>query len=140
MRHLHDRMHVLETRTAPPKEEDTSAADAAAAAMGYGGMGLMGLGGDTLMITNAPAGYGTLRKIYCVFPGVTSQCVILLLMYFFLPMSFVLQVVTARTLAMALPASPILTVSPPLATATAALLQVTVVEDTIKCSHPLPTC
>ena len=58
VRHLHDRMHVLETRTAPPKEEDTSAADAAAAAMGYGGMGLMGLGGDTLMITNAPAGYG----------------------------------------------------------------------------------
>lgn len=58
MRHLHERMHVLETRTAPPKEEDTSAADAAAAAMGYGlGMGIMG--NETLMITNAPAGYGT---------------------------------------------------------------------------------
>jgi len=57
VRHLHDRMHVLETRTAPPKEEDHSAADAAAAAMGYG-MGLMGMGNETLMITNAPAGYG----------------------------------------------------------------------------------
>jgi len=59
VRHLHDRMAVLETRTAPPKEEDTAAADAAAAAaMGYGmGMGMMG--NDTLMITNAPAyGYG----------------------------------------------------------------------------------
>lgn len=58
MRHLHDRMNVLENRTAPPKEEDTSAADAAAAAMGYG-MGMM-MGQDTLMITNAPAGYGKL--------------------------------------------------------------------------------
>ena len=48
-------MHVLETRTAPPKEEETNMADAAAAAMGYG-MGMMG--SDTLMITNAPAGYG----------------------------------------------------------------------------------
>ncbi len=56
MRHLHDRMNVLENRTAPPKEEDTSAADAAAAAMGYG-MGMM-MGSDTLMIANAPAGYG----------------------------------------------------------------------------------
>jgi hypothetical protein len=49
-------MNVLENRTAPPKEEDTSAADAAAAAMGYG-MGMM-MGSDTLMIANAPAGYG----------------------------------------------------------------------------------
>ena len=57
VRHLHDRMNVLENRTAPPKEEDTSAADAAAAAMGYG-MGMMGMGNETLMITNAPAGYG----------------------------------------------------------------------------------
>ena len=56
VRHLHDRMHVLETRTAPPKEEDTSAADAAAAAMGYG-MNMM-MGNETLMITNAPGGYG----------------------------------------------------------------------------------
>eukprot|EP00388_Colpodella_angusta_P026561 GDKK01006167.1.p1 GENE.GDKK01006167.1~~GDKK01006167.1.p1 ORF type:complete len:271 (-),score=62.64 GDKK01006167.1:275-1087(-) len=56
VRHLHDRMNVLENRTAPPKEEDHSAADAAAAAMGYGMIG--GLMNDTLMITNAPAGYG----------------------------------------------------------------------------------
>lgn len=56
VRHLHDRMNVLETRTAPPKEEDTAAADAAAAAMGYG-MNMM-MGNETLMITNAPAGYG----------------------------------------------------------------------------------
>lgn len=57
VRHLHDRMNVLENRTAPPKEEDTSAADAAAAAMGYG-MGMMGMGNETLMITSGPAGYG----------------------------------------------------------------------------------
>lgn len=50
-------MNVLENRTAPPKEEDHSAADAAAAAMGYGMIG--GLMNDTLMITNAPAGYGS---------------------------------------------------------------------------------
>jgi len=139
VRHLHDRMHVLETRTAPPKEEDTSAADAAAAAMGYGGMGLMGLGGDTLMITNAPAGYGKLD--FFVIPNDTVCDSVSDI--FFLPISFVLQVATARTLAMALPAFPILTVSPPLATATAALLRATVAEDTIKCrnsSHPLPTC
>ena len=60
VRHLHDRMHVLETRTAPPKEEDTSAADAAAAAMGYG-LGMM-MGNETLMIANAPAGYGKLPQ------------------------------------------------------------------------------
>ena len=56
VRHLHERVNTLETRTAPPKEEDTSAADAAAAAMGYGGLMM---GNDTLMITNAPGGYGT---------------------------------------------------------------------------------
>ena len=55
VRHLHDRVHVLETRTAPPKEEET-VADATAAAMGYG-MPLMMQ--DTLMITAGPAGgYG----------------------------------------------------------------------------------
>jgi hypothetical protein len=63
VRHLHERMNVLENRTAPPKEEDTAAADAAAAAMGYGmGMGMMGHN-ETLMITNAPAGYGTAQLI-----------------------------------------------------------------------------
>lgn len=65
VRHLHDRMNVLENRTAPPKEEDTAAADAAAAAMGYG-MPLMGLGSDTLMITNTPqygGGYGPQSSI-----------------------------------------------------------------------------
>lgn len=50
VRHLHDRMHVLETRTAPPKEE-APAVDA-----GFGAP-MMGLGNDTLMLTNAPA-YG----------------------------------------------------------------------------------
>jgi len=56
IRHLHDKVNLFETRTAPPKEEDTSAADAAAA-MGYG-LGMMG--NDTLLITNAPSygGYG----------------------------------------------------------------------------------
>jgi hypothetical protein len=58
IRHLHDKLTVFEVRTAPPPAEDTSAADAAAA-LGYGlGMGMMG---DQLMLTNAPAyggGYG----------------------------------------------------------------------------------
>lgn len=51
VRHLHDRMHALETRTAPPKEEAAAAVDA-----GFGAP-LMGLGNEPLMITNAPA-YG----------------------------------------------------------------------------------
>ena len=53
-RHLHDRLNVLETRTAPPKEEE-SVADATAAAMGYGMPLMMS---NTLMITAGPAGYG----------------------------------------------------------------------------------
>lgn len=55
VRHLHDRLNVLETRTAPPKEEE-SVADATAAAMGYGMPLMMS---DTLMITAGPVGgYG----------------------------------------------------------------------------------
>ena len=54
IRHLHDKVSVLETRTAPPKEEDTHAADQAAAL--YGGVGLM-LTDGPLMIQNGP-GYG----------------------------------------------------------------------------------
>lgn len=53
---------MFETRTAPPKEEDTSAADAAAA-MGYG-LGMMG--SDTLMITNAPS-YGKCNSFHFMF-------------------------------------------------------------------------
>lgn len=58
VRHLHDKIGVLETRTAPPKE-DTASQEATAAALGFGGpMGLMG--NETLMITNGPSygGYG----------------------------------------------------------------------------------
>lgn len=56
VRHLHDKIGVLETRTAPPKE-DTASQDATAAALGFGGpLGMMG--NETLMITNAPS-YGT---------------------------------------------------------------------------------
>jgi len=52
-RHLHERVHNLEHRTAPPKEEQMNG-DATAAAMGLG----MGLN-DTLMITDGSAyGYG----------------------------------------------------------------------------------
>ncbi len=56
MRHLHDKVEVLEQRTEPPKEEETQAADANAAL--YGGAGMMGQ--DTLMIQNGgyAAGYG----------------------------------------------------------------------------------
>jgi clathrin heavy chain len=55
LRHLHDKVAVFETRTAPPPAEDTSAADAAAA-MGYGlGLGMMG---DQLLLTNSAYGGG----------------------------------------------------------------------------------
>jgi hypothetical protein len=68
VRHLHDRMNVLENRTAPPKEEE-NANDAAAAAMNYGMM----MDTGTLMITNAPAGYGMnffLLPIFFYFPEI----------------------------------------------------------------------
>jgi hypothetical protein len=55
MRHLHDKVQVLETRTAPPKEEETDAA-AEAAAMGYGMSNMMG--NDTLMIGYGGGGAG----------------------------------------------------------------------------------
>jgi len=50
MRHMHDRVNVLENRTAPPKEE------AAAVDNGYAAP-LMGMMNETLMIANGPA-YG----------------------------------------------------------------------------------
>merc|ERR1711871_292018 len=52
MRHLHEKVEMIDTRTAPPKEETTSSAESDSAAM-YGAMG-MGMMGDTLMITNTP--------------------------------------------------------------------------------------
>jgi len=52
-RHLHERVHTLETRTAPPKE-DPHVDNSAALGLGLGGPGLLS---DTLMITNGPA-YG----------------------------------------------------------------------------------
>ena len=52
MRHLHDKVAVLDERTAPKKEDPAAEAAAAAAVMGGGLMGL----GDTLMIGNG--GYG----------------------------------------------------------------------------------
>ncbi len=55
MRHLHDKIGVLETRTAPPAPEES---DAAAEAAAYGA-GLM-MGNDTLMIGyGGSGGYGT---------------------------------------------------------------------------------
>ena len=58
MRHLHDKIHTLETRTAPPKEAaaDSGVADPATLGMGMMGMGIMG--NETLMITNGAPGYG----------------------------------------------------------------------------------
>lgn len=55
-RHLHEKMAVLEDRTAPKKEVDQAAADAAAAAVMGGGM--MGGLGDTLMIGDGSYGGG----------------------------------------------------------------------------------
>ncbi len=52
-RHLHERVHNLENRTAPPKE-DPHIDNSAALGLGLGGPGLLS---DTLMITNGPA-YG----------------------------------------------------------------------------------
>ncbi len=60
MRHLHDKIGVLETRTAPPKTEESDAAAAAEAAANamYGGMGMGLMGNQTLMIENNYGGYG----------------------------------------------------------------------------------
>lgn len=55
MRHLHEKVSTLETRTAPPKVEEQEA-DAAAAAYGFGAPMLM-MGSEQLLITNTPA-YG----------------------------------------------------------------------------------
>lgn len=58
MRHLHDKVKTLESRTAPPPE-DTSVSDstsAAAAGLIMGGMMMT----DTLMIQNGPV-YGSCR-------------------------------------------------------------------------------
>lgn len=51
MRHLHDKVKILDERTAPPKESETSDADAVAAQILTGGMG------DTLMLGDG-SGYG----------------------------------------------------------------------------------
>ena len=55
MKHLNDKVAVLEARTAPPKEDAKESMDASAAM--YGGMGMSMMGTDTLMITNG-GGYG----------------------------------------------------------------------------------
>ena len=56
VRHLHDKVHKIDERTAPPKEETTTTDNSAA----YGlGMGMMM--NDTLMITNG--GYGKIQII-----------------------------------------------------------------------------
>ena len=52
MRHLHDKVKTIETRTAPPPEEAAPQSEAANALL-YGGMMMT----DTLMIANGPA-YG----------------------------------------------------------------------------------
>lgn len=69
LRHVHDKLHIFETRTAPPKEEVNPANDPAALGM----MGNMMLGNETLMITNGssfggapygpPGGFGGMASI-----------------------------------------------------------------------------
>jgi hypothetical protein len=54
MRHTHERLAVLETRTAPPKVDKVTEEAAAAAAGLYGGGGYMT--SDTLMIANSAYG------------------------------------------------------------------------------------
>ena len=66
MRHLHDKVKTLESRTAPPPE-DTSASEstsAAAAGLIMGGMMMT----DTLMIQNGPA-YGKWSLVECSLVG-----------------------------------------------------------------------
>lgn len=55
MRHSHERIKVLEERTAPPKVDKAEAEAAAAAAGLYGGGYMMN---DTLMIANSAYGKG----------------------------------------------------------------------------------
>ena len=52
MRHLHDKVKVLEERTAPPKNEEAESEQAAFNAAMYGGM----MTNDTLMIGNGYTG------------------------------------------------------------------------------------
>jgi clathrin heavy chain len=58
MRHLHNKVEQLETKTAPPPEEEVSDVAEANAAL-YGGLGMGGgmMMNDTLMITQGPGGY-----------------------------------------------------------------------------------
>jgi clathrin heavy chain len=62
MRHLHEKVHKLDERTAPPAPEDEAAREAAAVAASiYGAPLMMGMGNDTLMLQNGSAygnGYG----------------------------------------------------------------------------------
>eukprot|EP01035_Chromulina_nebulosa_P020076 gene20076-26070_t len=73
LRHLHEKIKVLEERTAPPVE-DTSAADAAAAAaVGLIGGGFNVLGSDTLMITNGGYGAGGYGGVVSTIPDPYAQ-------------------------------------------------------------------
>jgi hypothetical protein len=55
MRHLHEKVHKLDERTAPPAPEDDAAKEAAAVAASIYGAPLMMMGNETLMLQNGSA-------------------------------------------------------------------------------------
>lgn len=57
MRHLHEKVHKLDERTAPPAPADDAAKEAAEIAASIYGAPLMMMGNETLMLQNGSAGY-----------------------------------------------------------------------------------
>jgi len=54
MRHLHDKVKILDERTAPPKEEEVTASEVASGILG-GGM----MGGNLMIGDSGGGGYGS---------------------------------------------------------------------------------
>ena len=57
MRHLHEKVHKLDERTAPPAPADDAAKEAAEIAASIYGAPLMMMGNEMLMLQNGSAGY-----------------------------------------------------------------------------------
>ena len=79
MRHLHEKVHKLDERTAPPAPEDETAKQAAEAAASIYGAPMMMMGNEMLMIQNG----GGYSKFFSTFFHV-FLCVFLCIHYVFL--------------------------------------------------------
>ena len=72
MRHLHEKVHKLDERTAPPAPADDAAKEAAEIAASIYGAPLMMMGNETLMLQNGSAGYSKLWSS-SFFPSYSSS-------------------------------------------------------------------